>query len=702
MTDRIAPRHRRRSLLSLLLATVLIGATPTTVHAAPSLQPNDVNAAFASAAARYDVPRDLLVALGYSESRLDQHDGLPSVANGFGMMHLASNPTNRSLDEAAALTGLSVAQLQTRPEANIHGAAAVLRSYADQLGLSAADRDRTGAWYPVVARYAHASSDETARLYADYVYQLLQRGFTARTSTGQRVTVVPQRVPPELGRYATVRPSGPATPTGGPIGVAALPEYGNRWIAAHPANYRAGRTSRITTVVIHVTQGSYAGTISWFQNPASQVSAHYVVRSHDGEITQMVREGDTAYHARSANPYSIGIEHEGYVDNPAWFTDAMYRSSAALTRYLCDKYGLPKNRHTIKGHNELPGNDHTDPGPHWDWHYYLDLVNGGPTLPPGGRYLAGSPTDFDGDGRDDIVAFTLGELNDVYVALSDGTRFVGTAVKWHDFFGLPGETVLTGDFNGDGRDDIVAFTHGDLADVYVALSTGNGFGPSQKWHDWFAPGAEVAAVGDINGDGRDDIITFTQAGQESPVYVALSDGTRFVGTAVKWHDHFSIPGEYPAVADVNGDGLADIISFTQGTFGHNRVWVALSDGTRFGPAQVWHDWFARPGEQPRVGDINGDGRADIVTFTCDQDADVYAAVSTGTSFVGTADKWHDWFCLPGEFPYVGDFNGDGRDDIVVFTKGTTNDVYVALSDGTRFMPSTRWHDYFGLPQETTL
>ncbi len=325
-----------------------------------------------------------------------------------------------------------------------------------------------------------------------------------------------------------------------------------------------------------------------------------------------------------------------------------------------------------------------------------------PPPPPGGRYLAGSPTDFDGDGRDDIVAFTLGELNDVYVALSDGTRFVGTAVKWHDFFGLPGETVLTGDFNGDGRDDIVAFTHGDLADVYVALSTGNGFGPSQKWHDWFAPGAEVAAVGDVNGDGRDDIITFTQAGQESPVYVALSDGTRFVGTAVKWHDHFSIPGEYPAVADVNGDGLADIISFTQGTFGHNRVWVALSDGTRFGPAQVWHDWFARPGEQPRVGDINGDGRADIVTFTCDQDADVYAAVSTGTSFVGTADKWHDWFCLPGEFPYVGDFNGDGRDDIVVFTKGTTNDVYVALSDGTRFMPSTRWHDYFGLPQETTL
>jgi hypothetical protein len=62
------------------------------------------------------------------------------------------------------------------------------------------------------------------------------------------------------------------------------------------------------------------------------VSSHYVVRSSDGQITQMVAEKDTAWHARSANPYSIGIEHEGYVDQPSWFTDAMYRSSAALTR----------------------------------------------------------------------------------------------------------------------------------------------------------------------------------------------------------------------------------------------------------------------------------------------------------------------------------------------------------------------------------
>ncbi|MCM1020569.1 VCBS repeat-containing protein, partial [Micromonospora sp. XM-20-01] len=132
------------------------------------------------------------------------------------------------------------------------------------------------------------------------------------------------------------------------------------------------------------------------------------------------------------------------------------------------------------------------------------------------------------------------------------------------------------------------------------------------------------------------------------------------------------------------------------------VIVALSTGNGFGAPQKWHDLFAVGAEQPRVGDINGDGRDDIVTFTCNTDADVYAATSTGTTFAGTTIKWHDFFCLTGEFPYLADANGDGKDDLIVFTKGTTNDIYVALSTGTTFAPSTKWHDYFGLTSETTL
>ncbi|WP_416903429.1 N-acetylmuramoyl-L-alanine amidase [Micromonospora echinospora] len=683
---RIPWRGGVAAVLAAALLSPVAPATPATAAASP------LDSAFARAAGEFDVPKDLLVAVGYGETRLDGHEGRPSQANGYGVMHLVSNPRQRTLERAAELTGQPVSTLRSVTSANIRGGAALLRDLADAERLTAADRDRISAWYPVVARYAHAVDDATARLYADHVYDLLHTGISTAA-----VRVAPQRVQPELGRYARVAPAGSATSG---VVAAAVPEYPPaRWVAAHGGNYSAGRSSRITTVVIHVTQGSYAGTISWFQNPSSGVSAHYVVKSSNGEITQMVREGDTAYHARSGNPYTVGIEHEGYVDNPAWFTDAMYRSSAALTRYLCDKYGLPKNRTAIKAHYEIPGNNHTDPGPHWNWDYYISLVNAGGGS--GGKYLAGSPTDFTGDGRDDIVTFTQGTLNDVYVATSTGTTFTGTSVKWNDFFGLNGETLLTGDFNGDNRDDIVAFTHGTLADVYVATSTGTTFTGSQKWHDWFAPHHEVAAVGDVNGDGRDDIITFTHD-TNADVYVALSTGTSFTGTAVKWHDYFSITGEHPALGDVNGDGKDDIITFTQGPTTAADVIIALSTGTGFGPPQKWHDLFAITGEQPRVGDINGDGRDDIVTFTCNTNADVYAATSTGTTFTGTTIKWNDHFCLTGEFPYLADANGDNKDDIIVFTKNTTNDVYVGLSTGTTFTPGQKWHDYFGLNGETTL
>ncbi|MBD0418217.1 VCBS repeat-containing protein, partial [Streptomyces sp. TRM S81-3] len=95
-----------------------------------------------------------------------------------------------------------------------------------------------------------------------------------------------------------------------------------------------------------------------------------------------------------------------------------------------------------------------------------------------------------------------------------------------------GETPLSGDFNGDGKDDVVTFTRNPEADVYVALSSGDVFGPAAVWHDHFAPGGEVPAVGDVNGDGKDDIVTFTHDA-DAKVYVALSTGSGF-GPAAVW------------------------------------------------------------------------------------------------------------------------------------------------------------------------
>lgn len=145
----------------------------------------------------------------------------------------------------------------------------------------------------------------------------------------------------------------------------------NRTAANRPLGHPVDR------VVIHVTQTLYAKALTVFQNPRKRVSAHYVVRSVDGRVAQCVRESDIAWHSGNwgYNTRSIGIEHEGWVDRPVWFTDALYEGSARLTASVCDRYGIPKDRAHIIGHYEVPGTDHTDPGPNWDWSRYLRLVS---------------------------------------------------------------------------------------------------------------------------------------------------------------------------------------------------------------------------------------------------------------------------------------------------------------------------------------
>ncbi|WP_415943308.1 N-acetylmuramoyl-L-alanine amidase [Streptomyces sp. 067-1] len=152
------------------------------------------------------------------------------------------------------------------------------------------------------------------------------------------------------------------------------------WQPASASNY--SRSSRPTAypvdyVVVHVTQETYADTLSIFRDPEKQVSAHYVVRSSDGHVAQCVREADIAWHAGNwdYNTRSIGIEHEGWVDRPEYFTNALYEQSARLTAAICAAYGIPKDRTHIIAHHEVPGSDHTDPGPFWDWTRYIRQVN---------------------------------------------------------------------------------------------------------------------------------------------------------------------------------------------------------------------------------------------------------------------------------------------------------------------------------------
>jgi hypothetical protein len=389
-------------------------------------------AMFRAAYARYPrIPAGTLEALAYSQSRWHQlrpdRNGEPrhgDMPRAWGVMGLyAGEGFADQVGEAAALLGTTTERVKHQPSTNILAAAVLLdrelRGTArDDEALAQALQRYAGfgeaAAAGAVDAYARASfafdvllgldrgvndngirvperavqwerafpADMLARLNAPLVRLDLDRDvvesetFAIDPRSGQRVAV-----PAEgsgIAAAGDVRP------------LAAVDFPGARWVAS--PNYSSRSGTAVREVAIHTMQGSYAGSISWFQNPSAQVSAHYLIRSSDGQVTQMVRESQKAWHVRSHNPHSIGIEHEGYISNPDWYTTAMYDASSAITRQSCTRYAgivctrtmrsyttadLSDASYDILGHQNLTDNSHTDPGKYWNWSLYYGLVNPG-------------------------------------------------------------------------------------------------------------------------------------------------------------------------------------------------------------------------------------------------------------------------------------------------------------------------------------
>lgn len=262
------------------------------------------------------------------------------------------------------------------------------------------------------------------------------------------------------------------------------------WCPAATCNYSQGRTQTISNVAIHYTEGTYAGSIAWFQNCNARASAHYVIRSVDGQVTQMVAEADKAWHVGNSNGYTIGIEHEAYGNIYSYFTSAMYAASAGLVRNICSRRSnisplrtfyrdtlddgtvLNSGLHSlggatacvhIRGHQHFPSQTHTDPGPFWNWNYYYKLLN--PDTPTdvlsaqtGVFYDSGGPSANYGDderrltlihvpGADSIVlefsAFDL-EPNYDFMWMYEGeTPFAPKIGRWNTR--NPGRVVARGE-----------------------------------------------------------------------------------------------------------------------------------------------------------------------------------------------------------------------------------------------------------------
>jgi N-acetylmuramoyl-L-alanine amidase/Fibronectin type III domain len=182
-----------------------------------------------------------------------------------------------------------------------------------------------------------------------------------------------------------------ALPAAGTVGAGLLTsvDYSPAtWTAAASTNYTVATRADdypVEMIVIHDIEGSAASAIKAFQDPTRHGSAHYVT-SYKGQVWQMVNEKDIAWHAGNwdYNTRSIGIENEGYAYTPGLYTVAEYAASARLAASICSRWGVPMDRTHVIGHYQVPdpyhkglyGGDshHTDPGPYWNWTYYMYLA----------------------------------------------------------------------------------------------------------------------------------------------------------------------------------------------------------------------------------------------------------------------------------------------------------------------------------------
>ncbi|MBM3561199.1 MAG: hypothetical protein FJX53_15275, partial [Alphaproteobacteria bacterium] len=313
--------------------------------------------------------------------------------------------------------------------------------------------------------------------------------------------------------------------------------------------------------------------------------------------------------------------------------------------------------------------------------------------------------DFDGDGKDDVLVHNG---NSILIYRSDGSQL---ELAFSAVERVPGpwqfkaaDRFHVGDFNGDGKDEVVVFNGSSWAIEYLGLLADDGAGGLRliARYDNALPNWEFRPhdrfhVADFDGNGKQDL--FVCNGEDWAIpYVGLlrSSGSGF--SLVKRYDG-NLPGwqmkseDVHRVGDFSGDGKDDLIVFNGGQWSIPYLGLLASNGNSLSMSARYDltvdGWHMKPADRHHVGDFDGDGKADVYVFngTGWSTAHLGMLRSTGTGlgmvrrYAGNAPGWQ---MRRNDRHWVAEVNRDGKADLFVYNSTDWHTEYLGTmtSNGT--------------------
>ena len=305
------------------------------------------------------------------------------------------------------------------------------------------------------------------------------------------------------------------------------------------------------------------------------------------------------------------------------------------------------------------------------------IGKGDGTFQPAVNYPAGgvepegiAVADLNGDGIPDLaVANVSGNQVSILLGKGDGTFQNATQVS----SGQAPFAVVAGDFNRDGLMDL-AFTNSSTGNVSVLLGSGGGSFNAAVTYPVVTSNLFFIAMADVNGDGIADLVTTSAVQSGNGVGVLIGNGDGTFQPAVSYAAG-SLPG-FIAVGDFNKDGKPDLavvlnVALLEPpvTTGNVAVLINKGDGTFLPPVT----YTADAPVSIAAGDIDGDGNADLAV--ANSNGKIGVLLGNGVGTFGTAIDFPAGKSLAGIV--AADFNGDGRTDLAAADTGN-NDVAILL------------------------